>query len=407
MMAKCPFLEDQGKYVGYLTEAYLEDLGKDLDNANEFKGSWRQFGFILLNLDDRELNDILRRSRSDGKQSPTWCVFQRYVSKCGRNVDITKLWWILHHEMGRADSASALEEWYSSNRVFYHQQQQRRVGDVLGGSRLPESHATLPPQESDFTGEDRLPHSQQTCVSEGLLGQPISVATYPPEEGSDISSLRNNDTGLGQSVRIKDLTLLVDNVHIYSGSAKRRHHSTETDSLKSSSTGSTSSLSREQEVVDQPSRVDLPLTPLSELLKVFITYADHDEQKAKDISMHLSFYGCEVTLDNPDKMSERARRRKCKEIFRKSAVIIVIYSSFYKRDVLMRGAGSRNTRYIYSLMKDAYEKKGSNQRIVLYPMFQIQKGIKIPRIFNHLPTSSDALTIHRLLFRETKQEATP
>lgn len=42
--SKCP-LEGQGE----LTEEFLEELGRELDNEKQFRGSWREFGSLLLN----------------------------------------------------------------------------------------------------------------------------------------------------------------------------------------------------------------------------------------------------------------------------------------------------------------------------------------------------------------------
>ncbi|PIK46797.1 hypothetical protein BSL78_16348 [Apostichopus japonicus] len=129
----------------------------------------------------------------------------------------------------------------------------------------------------------------------------------------------------------------------------------------------------------------------------------HDEPKAVDLGLHLNFHGFEVILDNPASLSEQERKRKCKSIFKKASAVVVVYSSYYRQEILAKPKqNKRNTRYIYSLMKEEHEKKGGNLRSVFYPMYKVQTGNKIPRIFNNLPQHQTAKDVHGLLFRQVQ-----
>ncbi|KAJ8023412.1 hypothetical protein HOLleu_35854 [Holothuria leucospilota] len=390
-MAYCPNsneylrMECPVRGTGTLSEAFLVELGTFLDNDAQYPGNWRGLAWNLLQSTAREMDNFLGRANRDntGRRSPTWEVYQKFIHMYGEEIDITAWWKIFYHNMKRRDVALELERWHQSNRLF--EQQQFRSYHQPSMVDLPNS---------------------------------LSVATTAPEEASDINSTvpdvnLNTEAREVDTVQVTAKTVIITTVP---GQQIITHTppSTETTSLTSTSSSSTSSLPQgDPEFADPPRESVIPtgtspgvrsrsLPDSTHCLgTVLISYADHDKPKAVDIALHLRFNGYNPVLDNTEEIPERERKRKCKKVFKKACAVVVIYSNFYRTEIFDSGK-IRNTRYIYNLLKEEHESKSSNQRCVLYPMYQIQKGSKLPRIFNHLPRQDGARQVHGCLFRPAR-----
>ncbi|XP_071830778.1 uncharacterized protein [Apostichopus japonicus] len=188
MAVQCPV-----RGIGEVTEEFLEELGKRLDNESNFIRSWRNFATMLLSCSKIDLDDYYGKSTRDpiGRRSPTWEVWQVYIRQRGRKVDIAKLWYLLYFQMQREDIACLLVDMHHEGRLLL----QPARGDAGGPHPLgpsPTSHEDRYQEMSDIRGPSIWSSRNEQSHSYGPLAsaqkQNIGQGTFQESYGGTLLS---------------------------------------------------------------------------------------------------------------------------------------------------------------------------------------------------------------------------